>query len=79
MIVDCALYRDGQRQNEGRMALEEAAELCLKDEGFVWLGMFEPDENELADVQERFGLHDLAVEDAQELPPAPEGRALRGR
>ena len=71
MIVDCALYRDGQRQNEGRMALEEAAELCLKDEGFVWLGMFEPDENELADVQERFGLHDLAVEDARSFHLRP--------
>ena len=39
MIVDCALYRDGRRQNEGPLPLEEAAELCLKDEGFVWLGI----------------------------------------
>jgi magnesium transporter len=27
--------------------------------------LFEPDPDELADVQDRFGLHDLAVEDAQ--------------
>jgi len=39
VIVDCALYRDGRRQNEGPLPLEEAAELCLKDEGFVWLGI----------------------------------------
>ena len=31
----------------------------------MWLGLFEPDEAELAEVQQRFGLHDLAVEDAQ--------------
>ena len=71
MIVDCALYRDGRRQNEGPLPLEEAAELCLKDEGFVWLGMFEPDDDELADVQNRFGLHDLAVEDAQNFHLRP--------
>ncbi len=71
MIVDCALYRDGQRQNEGPMALEQAAELCLEDQGFVWLGMFEPDEDELTDVQDKFGLHDLAVEDAQNFHLRP--------
>jgi magnesium transporter len=71
VIVDCALYRDGQRQNEGPLPLEQAAELCLKDEGFVWLGMFEPDEAELDDVQNRFGLHDLAVEDAQNFHLRP--------
>jgi magnesium transporter len=71
VIVDCALYRDGQRQNEGPLALEQAAELCLKDDGFVWLGMFEPDDDELADVQTRFGLHDLAVEDAQNFHLRP--------
>jgi magnesium transporter len=71
VIVDCALYRDGQRQNEGPMALEQAAELCLRDQGFVWVGLFEPDEDELIDVQDKFGLHDLAVEDAQNFHLRP--------
>ena len=72
MIIDCALYRDGRRQNEeGPMALEQAAELCLNDQGFVWLGLFEPDEDELTDVQDKFGLHDLAVEDAQNFHLRP--------
>jgi magnesium transporter len=39
--------------------------------GFVWLGLFEPDEAELREVQERFGLHELAVEDAQNLHLRP--------
>jgi magnesium transporter len=47
------------------MELDSAAEICLEDDGFVWLGLFEPDEAELSEVQRRFGLHDLAVEDAQ--------------
>jgi magnesium transporter len=47
------------------MELSRAAEICSEEAGFVWLGLFEPDPAELRDVQERFGLHDLAVEDAQ--------------
>ena len=66
MIVDCAYYREGERQHEGPMDLARAAEICSGDQsGFVWLGMFDPGPEELAEVQERFGLHDLAVEDAQ--------------
>jgi magnesium transporter len=71
VIVDCAYYRDGHRQHEGPMEVGRAAEICVKDEGFVWLGLFEPDEAELADVQRRFGLHDLAVEDAQSFHLRP--------
>jgi len=43
VIVDCAHYRDGRRQHEGRMELGRAAEICLQDDGFIWLGLFEPD------------------------------------
>ncbi|MER7468372.1 magnesium and cobalt transport protein CorA [Streptomyces sp. NPDC097981] len=64
MIVDCAHYRDGHRQHVGPMPLEEAAAHC-KQGGFVWLGMFEPGPEELTRVRESFGLHELAVEDAQ--------------
>lgn len=71
MIIDCALYRDGRRQNDAPLALDRAAEICTADDGFVWLGMFEPDEAELAEVQDRFGLHDLAVEDAQNFHLRP--------
>jgi magnesium transporter len=66
VIVDCAHYRDGERQHEGPMDLERAAEICTQDQGgFVWLGVVDPSADELAAVQDRFGLHDLAVEDAQ--------------
>ncbi|MBT2384314.1 magnesium and cobalt transport protein CorA [Streptomyces sp. ISL-11] len=64
MIVDCAHYRDGRRQHEGAMPLEQAAARCTQG-GFVWLGMFEPGPDELARVRECFGLHELAVEDAR--------------
>ena len=72
MIVDCAHYRHGQRQREAPMSLEEAAAVCAsEEEGFVWLGLFEPAPEELTAVQDCFGLHELAVEDAQSFHLRP--------
>src|SRR5258705_3755959 len=54
------------------MELDRAAAICTADDGgFVWLGLFEPGPEELALVQNRFGLHDLAVEDAQSFHLRP--------
>ena len=63
MIIDCAHYHDGRRRDEGPVPLTEAAVRCTEG-GFVWLGLFEPDEQELTEVRHIFGLHELAVEDA---------------
>ena len=50
--------------------LQEAAARCGQG-GFVWLGLFEPGEDELAQVRDTFGLHELAVEDAQNFHMRP--------
>jgi magnesium transporter len=73
VIVDCAHYRDGRRQHEGPMELDRAAAICTAEDGagFVWLGIVEPEAEELELVQRRFGLHDLAVEDAQSFHLRP--------
>jgi magnesium transporter len=76
MIIDCAHYRDGRRQHEGPMPLEEAAARCGQG-GFVWLGMFEPEPEELAQVKDSFGLHELAVEDAQTFHCGPRSSSTR--
>jgi magnesium transporter len=70
MIIDCAHYLDGRRRDQGAVPLEEAASRCGEG-GFVWLGLFEPGEEELAQVRETFGLHELAVEDAQNFHMRP--------
>jgi magnesium transporter len=75
MIVDCAHYRDGVRQHTGQMSPEEAAAICHRDPGFVWLGLFEPSADELAHIQDVFGLHELAVEDAQSFHMRPKFEA----
>ena len=63
MIIDCAHYLDGRRREEGPVGLQEAAAQRAEG-GFVWLGLFEPGEAELAEVRDTFGLHELAIEDA---------------
>src|SRR5690242_14461697 len=70
MIVDCAYYLDGHRSDVGPMSLEEAGARAGEG-GFVWLGLFEPDEQELTEVRHIFGLHELAVEDAQNMHMRP--------
>ncbi|MBV9205436.1 MAG: magnesium and cobalt transport protein CorA [Actinobacteria bacterium] len=77
MIVDCAYYRDGRRQQEGTVPLEEAAARCGPD-GFVWLGLFEPGVEELDQVRKAFKLHDLAVEDAQTFHLRPKVDVYEG-
>jgi magnesium transporter len=77
MIVDCAHYREGRRQDAGAIPLDEAAARCER-EGFVWLGMVEPRPEELDEVRESFGLHELAVEDAQSYHLRPKIEQYEG-
>jgi Mg2+ and Co2+ transporter CorA len=73
VIIDCAHYRNGERQQAGPMEIEEAAELARRQDqdGFIWIGLFEPSEEELGAVQGQFGLSELAVEDAQSFHLRP--------
>jgi magnesium transporter len=78
MIVDCAHYRDGRRQHEGKMDPRDAAAICRQEQGFVWLGMVDPAPEELESVQDIFGLHELAVEDAQSFHLRPKVEKYEG-
>jgi len=66
VIVDSALYRSGQRVDLHCHPHDYAVlrEGVHADGDFVWLGLYQPSEEEMADVAEAFGLHPLAVEDA---------------
>jgi magnesium transporter len=73
MIVDSAHYKDGVRQHEEALTPERAAELrdAAGQGEFVWVGLREPGAGELEEFQKLFGLHELAVEDAQNAHQRP--------
>jgi len=63
MIVDCAIYEAGRRR-PGELPVLHACEASREDDAFVWLGLYEPTEDEFEAVRREFDLHELAVEDA---------------
>ena len=70
MIVDYAVYEEGARR-EGDLALEDVYEACRIDGSFAWVELHEPTAEELDRVRREFGLHELAVEDAEEAHQRP--------
>jgi magnesium transporter len=65
VIVDCAYYRDGSRQQTGPLTIQRAAEYAAGGEGFVWLGIHDPDPGEVLEIERLFPVHPLAAEDAR--------------
>ena len=71
MIVDCALYHQGQREViEG--GLSAALDLARQHgDAFIWIGLHDPTQDELDKVAAEFSLHPLAVEDAVKAHQRP--------
>jgi magnesium transporter len=63
VIVDCAIYENGVRR-DGKVELEHAYDGRHEPGRFVWIGLYEPTEEEFDTLRREFGLHPLAVEDA---------------
>jgi magnesium transporter len=62
MLINCVAYQEGKRL--GEIPKAEISEYVKRPECFVWVALKDPEPAELAEMQEEFGLHELAVEDA---------------
>jgi magnesium transporter len=51
--------------------IADISEELKHEDRFVWVGLFEPDENLLREIQEELGLHELAIEDAHRAHQRP--------
>ena len=72
MIIDCAVYRDGAREDTGPSSEELTAALAgLGEDDFLWIGCNNPTGDEMRRIGEVLGLHPLAVEDALEMHQRP--------
>jgi magnesium transporter len=63
MIVNCVAYNRGQKLSD--IPLSEVRSHLATRDCFVWVAVKDPEPRELAALQEEFGLHELAIEDAQ--------------
>jgi len=73
VIIDCAVYRDGERvaEPEHRIDVASARAAAARGGGFVWIGLFEPSDDELQKIAAELDLHRLAVEDAANAHQRP--------
>ena len=63
MLINCAAYQDGRKL--GDIDIEHISDYVARPECFVWVALKDPEPDELAVMKDEFGLHELAIEDAQ--------------
>ena len=68
-VINCASYAQGVRV--ANVVIADISEELKHEDRFVWVGLFEPDETLLREIQEEFCLHDLAIEDAHDAHQRP--------
>jgi magnesium transporter len=68
-VINCAAYSNGRRVSN--IQIDEVGQVLKQTDKFVWIGLHEPSEELLQQVQQEFGLHDLAIEDAHRAHQRP--------
>jgi len=68
-VVAAAVYSAGKKITN--ITLDEGAAWAAKTGHFVWIGLEEPNAEELTNLQRQFNLHELAIEDALEKHSRP--------
>ncbi len=63
MLISCVAYQDGRKLAD--IPREDISEYVSQRDCFVWVALFEPSLEELDEMAQEFGLHELAVEDAR--------------
>ena len=63
MLINCVAYQEGKRLRD--IPVQDISEYIERDSCFVWVALKDAEPEELAQMQEEFGLHDLAIEDAR--------------
>ncbi len=62
MLINCVAYQEGKKLSD--IPVADISEHLKEPETFVWVALRDPDSAEIGTMQEEFGLHELAVEDA---------------
>lgn len=62
MLINCSAYQEGTKLAD--IPIEDISEYVSRPDCFVWVALKDAEHSELVKMQEEFGLHPLAVEDA---------------
>jgi magnesium transporter len=62
MLINCVAYEEGKKLSD--IAVTEIGDYLARPNCFVWVALMDPQADEMAQMQQQFGLHELAVEDA---------------
>ena len=62
MLINCVAYQEGKKLSD--IPVEAISDYLARPDCFVWVALRDATGEELAQMQEEFGLHELAVEDA---------------
>lgn len=62
MLINCVAYQEGKKLCD--IPVEDISEYLKQDDTFVWVALRDPAPADISVMQEEFGLHELAVEDA---------------
>jgi len=63
MIINCVAYENGRKLAD--ISADDISTYIARPNCFVWVALKEPEPAELRAMQHEFGLHELALEDAQ--------------
>ncbi|HEY0587268.1 MAG TPA: magnesium/cobalt transporter CorA [Pseudoduganella sp.] len=62
MLINCVAYQDGRKLAD--IPVADISDYVAREDAFVWVALRDATRAELEVMQEEFGLHELAVEDA---------------
>jgi magnesium transporter len=63
MLINCVAYQAGMKLRD--ISVAEISDYVCQPDCFVWVALLDATPQELEEMQEEFGLHDLAVEDSR--------------
>jgi len=63
MLISCVAYQNGHKLAD--IPADDISEYVSRPDCFVWVALFEPSMEELEEMADEFGLHELAVDDAR--------------
>jgi magnesium transporter len=62
MLINCVAYQEGKKLAD--ILVEDISDYVKRSDCFVWVALKDAETHELTEMQDEFGLHELAVEDA---------------